>query len=545
MKKLSYLFSFALLLACSTDEDPAPDPTPPVAEENPVATDDSFDGVENEVLIINTVDLLDNDETVDGARITQIDSESANGGTIVDNRDGTYSYQPPADFQGTDTFSYTICVPLQSDRCATATVSIEVGDAGDPVASDDSYQTEEDESYTIINYLENDDLRDNAQVTEIGNVSENATVSLEADGSIVYTPVEGFSGEDSFTYTICDDDETPNCSTATITMTVNDEGNPVAENDEVFIETGSSGNTINGLLVNDLLVDGAVLTSVEAGPNSQVTLTEDLNIIYTPNSGFSGEDTFTYTICDDDNPEASCSTANVTVQVVNTYSFNITGTTQGYYDDAIFAQNSTFLLESLRDFTTEQHTNILVYTDRHDYLYDADAALDDPSKVVLVYSGEYRPDDEYQIGDLDESESFNTEHIYPQSRLNTDQSLSDLHLLRVVDVDVNSERLNYPFADGSGEYKLLEGNEWYPGDDWRGDVARIVMYVHLKYGDSFDEVGSLELFLKWNVEDPVSEFEMQRNNVIEGAQGNRNPFIDNPYLATLIWGGDAAENRWE
>ena len=43
---------------------------------------------------------------------------------------------------------------------------------------------------------------------------------------------------------------------------------------------------------------------------------------------------------------------------------------------------------------------------------------------------------------------------------------------------------------------------------------------------------------------PVSAFEIQRNNVIEGAQGNRNPFIDNPYLATLIWGGNPAENKW-
>ena len=123
--------------------------------------------------------------------------------------------------------------------------------------------------------------------------------------------------------------------------------------------------------------------------------------------------------------------------------------------------------------------------------------------------------------------------------------LSDLHLLRVADVDINSERLNYPFTEGSGEYKLVGGDSWYPGDEWKGDVARMVMYVNLSYGDDFDEVGNLELFLKWNREDPVSAFELQRNDVIEAAQGNRNPFIDNPFLATLIWGGDAAENRWE
>jgi endonuclease I len=73
----------------------------------------------------------------------------------------------------------------------------------------------------------------------------------------------------------------------------------------------------------------------------------------------------------------------------------------------------------------------------------------------------------------------------------------------------------------------------------------MMMYLNVRYGETFTRVGTIELFLKWNREDPVSTFEEQRNNVIYAAQGNRNPFIDNPYLATLIWGGDAAENKWQ
>ncbi len=65
------------------------------------------------------------------------------------------------------------------------------------------------------------------------------------------------------------------------------------------------------------------------------------------------------------------------------------------------------------------------------------------------------------------------------------------------------------------------------------------------HGLNIKEVGSKELFIKWNIEDPVSDFEKQRNNVIQEAQKNRNPFIDNPYLATMIYGGEAAENKWE
>jgi len=73
----------------------------------------------------------------------------------------------------------------------------------------------------------------------------------------------------------------------------------------------------------------------------------------------------------------------------------------------------------------------------------------------------------------------------------------------------------------------------------------MILYLNIRYQEAFNSVGTLELFLQWNVDDPVSPFEIQRNNVIVGAQGNRNPFIDNPYLATLIWGGTPAENRWE
>ena len=55
----------------------------------------------------------------------------------------------------------------------------------------------------------------------------------------------------------------------------------------------------------------------------------------------------------------------------------------------------------------------------------------------------------------------------------------------------------------------------------------------------------LQVYLQWNVEDPVdTTFEDQRNNYLETAYGNRNPFIDNPYLATIIWGGAPAEDRW-
>jgi len=83
----------------------------------------------------------------------------------------------------------------------------------------------------------------------------------------------------------------------------------------------------------------------------------------------------------------------------------------------------------------------------------------------------------------------------------------------------------------------------------------MIMYMYLRYGDQClpEYVGEgikqentemLQLFLTWNSEDPVSEIEDQRNEFLESAYGNRNPFIDNPFLATKIWGGTPAEDRW-
>ena len=116
------------------------------------------------------------------------------------------------------------------------------------------------------------------------------------------------------------------------------------------------------------------------------------------------------------------------------------------------------------------------------------------------------------------------------------------------------------FNNGSG-FSGNTGGFWYPGDEWKGDIARMMMYMYLRYGEQclpiYVGVGNtvdndsnmIDLFLQWNAEDPVSEVEDNRNTYLGNlnnayGQGNRNPFIDNPILATAIWGGVAAENRW-
>ncbi|MDX9690838.1 MAG: endonuclease [Acholeplasmataceae bacterium] len=132
--------------------------------------------------------------------------------------------------------------------------------------------------------------------------------------------------------------------------------------------------------------------------------------------------------------------------------------------------------------------------------------------------------------------TWNREHVWPQSKLGT-ASDSDAHNLKPADPQTNSTRSNTIFADGSGNARNVSGG-WYPGDQDKGDIARIVLYMNVRWGLAIgtSSIGSLDTFLKWHIEDPVDDFESNRNDVIYSWQNNRNPFIDHPELVERIWG---------
>lgn len=161
------------------------------------------------------------------------------------------------------------------------------------------------------------------------------------------------------------------------------------------------------------------------------------------------------------------------------------------------------------------------------------------------------------------------EHVWPNSKLgvssvnesNRNQA-SDLHNLRGID-GINQSRSNRYFVEGEGQAITVGSESFYPGDIDKGDVARILMYMvvryeflnltnnqaHLVNNSATNHTlegafsGTLEILLKWHQEDPVDDFEIRRNNIIyEGefsgnvkAQGNRNPFIDHPSLFESIY----------
>jgi endonuclease I len=214
-----------------------------------------------------------------------------------------------------------------------------------------------------------------------------------------------------------------------------------------------------------------------------------------------------------------------------------------YYQSIDFSQSESQVQQQLKTLITTTHS-ALQYSQTYTWVKYIDEDATNTNNVILIYNGQSISKLHTIGGGNDGSypETWNREHVYPQSLIGT-TAAADLHHLRACDAIINNNRGNLPFANGTGTHGTVAGG-YYPGNEWKGDVARMIMYLYLRYDEPFEDVGTLALFLQWNVEDPVSDFERQRNNRIQEAQGNRNPFIDQPYLATFFWGGTPAEDTW-
>jgi endonuclease I/chitodextrinase len=271
-------------------------------------------------------------------------------------------------------------------------------------------------------------------------------------------------------------------------------------------------------------------------------------------------------------------------------SFSVSFSQEQYYYNVDLTLTGIQLKNALAAKIIATHT-ALPYTSGAPDVWDATKATDEnpanTSEVILFYGWENGEDQDItndfsrdkNLQDTGSGEDFvwNREHVFPKSLanpiLNTDEPgpATDAHHLRAADRSRNSARNNRKYGRGTGNsdfsadtFPGLSGantNAWYPGDEWKGDAARMIMYMYMHYGEvclptavgvgskEFTPDEMIDLFLEWNVEDPVSDIEIARNTYHENnsnnaAQGSRNPFIDNPYLATRIWGGNSAEDRW-
>lgn len=182
------------------------------------------------------------------------------------------------------------------------------------------------------------------------------------------------------------------------------------------------------------------------------------------------------------------------------------------------------------------------YSEAIAVLQESDRDPNNANNIILLYS-------EPSVSRTwDSGSTWDREHVWPRSLLgmappsaSTRNPATDVHNLKPSVPSENKSRGNKYF-----DYSTTT-QSYSPPSNVRGDVARILFYMVIMYeSSSYDlelvnhapstyQMGLLSSLLAWNFEDPVNDFERNRNDVIQSYQNNRNPFIDYPHFATLIW----------
>lgn len=290
-----------------------------VAGEPPVAANDNYDVNEDATLTVTLPNgVLANDTDPEELPLTAqlaLDQDVQHGSLTL-NSDGTFTYTPDSDFNGTDTFSYVANNGILNSNLALVTITVNP-QYDSPVANPDGYVTEPGTPLTVTpanGVLTNDNNIDNATLSAIvEDDPTNGNVTLNTDGSFTYTPNPGFSGTDLFTYKI--DDATSFSNITTVTIEVDNA--PVANDDayEINEEEILTINAAEGVLANDTdNEDDALESTLDTPPsNGSLTLNLDGSFVYTPDPDFFGIDTFTYTVSDGDQ---TSNTATVTINVL-------------------------------------------------------------------------------------------------------------------------------------------------------------------------------------------------------------------------------------
>lgn len=237
---------------------------------------------------------------------------------------------------------------------------------------------------------------------------------------------------------------------------------------------------------------------------------------------------------------------------------------QTYYPESLeslYGQGLRVALHNLIDDHTEYS-----YSTCKTILKETDEDPNDNSSIVLVYK-QNSINKEYFAGGLDASTNdyWNREHVWAKSLgsfgpggiYENGPANTDVHNLKPADMSVNADRGNLSFDNGGVEHSenpnvRYTDTSWEVPDNVKGDVARILFYMDVRYEGGIDEpdltivemldtypnpyIGKLSTLLEWHDADPVDAFEMNRNEVIYSWQNNRNPFIDHPEYVNRIWG---------
>lgn len=208
--------------------------------------------------------------------------------------------------------------------------------------------------------------------------------------------------------------------------------------------------------------------------------------------------------------------------------------------------SSSALYKGLYNIMSSNHKTKTSYDGTRDLYKYTDCENNNKTKLSLFYCGET------VSSTWDSGRTYNREHTWPNSKSNSGSEYTkretDIIMLRPTNPSYNSSRGNDAYGESSGYFhpNKFAGTTY----DVRGDVARAILYVYVRWGgDSSNNDGlfnymwgksgvieSKEVLLKWMQEDPVDTWEMGRNDSTESITGTRNIFIDYPELAFILFG---------
>lgn len=363
------------------------------------------------------------------------------------------------------------------------------------------------------------------------------------NGITIYVASNTYNEGDSFNITFTT--QTNVTSDLAFSFTINNGSFNSADysgNLNVLIPTGANSFTTTITLLDDTVDDGDELAVIKFG-----TIPAQYNKL---------NDNIEIRIVDNDYRVAAWGTP-----LNPTFGNVVTTLPAGYYA-SLEGKSGAALKQAVQDIIANPSVvRAQNYGDVEYILKDADTNPLNSNEVWLMYVEQGRAKYRYQTTASNVG-SWNREHIFPQSRggfssgtsstadginiwlpTNANDILTghgDAHHIRAEDGPENTLRSN---RDYGSDYNGPAGNQ----GSWRGDVARSLFYMAVRYnalnlvnGNPPDNVayqmGDLASLLTWNHTDPADDFEMNRNNIIYTWQMNRNPFIDYPDLADFIFG---------
>jgi VCBS repeat-containing protein len=290
-----------------------------VTNRAPTPAADSYSTAEDTALTVAAPGVLGNDSDPDGDQLTAALVSGPGHGTLALNANGSFTYTPAANYNGTDSFTYKV---NDGTVTANATVSLNVTPVNDsPTAAGDSYSTAEDTALTVAapGVLGNDSDLDNDTLSAVPvSGPSHGTLALNANGSFTYTPAANFNGSDSFTYRATDGALGSNLATVTLTVTAAGDAPTAADDTYTTDEDTALTAAAPGVLGNDSDLDGDSLSAVvDSGPaHGSLALNADGSFTYTPAADYNGTDSFTYQ-ASDGSLTSSPATVSLTVTAVN------------------------------------------------------------------------------------------------------------------------------------------------------------------------------------------------------------------------------------